>query len=122
MASAKKADMPAGKLALYEKVVAAVPGVERKGATHPYTSVNGHMFSCLHPPGLLALRLPEAEREKFLEKYKTSLFESYGIVQKEYVTVPDALLANTKELRKYFLLSYEYVRSLKPKTAKKAKD
>ena len=77
------------------------------------------MFSCLHPPGSLALRLPEPEREKFLKKYKTKLFQTYGIVQKEYVTVPDSLLANTKELQKYFTLSYEYARSLKPKATKK---
>ena len=107
------------KLALYEKVIAATPGIERKGATHPYTSLNGHMFSCLHPPGALALRLPADEREKFLKKYKTALFESYGVVQKEYVTVPDKLLRNTNELRKYFAISYEYAKSLKPKPSRK---
>lgn len=111
--------MAAHKLALYEKLVAANPAVERKGATHPYTSLNGHMFSCLHPPGSLALRLPEDEREKFLKKYKTTLFESYGVVQKEYVTVPDSLLINTKELQKYFAMSYQYVQTLEPKTSKK---
>jgi hypothetical protein len=104
---------------LYEDLVATQPNVERKGATHPYTSLNGNMFSCLHPPGTLALRLPADEREKFLKKYNTTLFESYGVVQKEYVTVPDALLKNGKELRKYFELSYRYVQTLKPKASKK---
>jgi hypothetical protein len=43
-------------------------------------------------------------------------------VQPEYVEVPDALLASTRELKKYFDCSYEYVSSLKPKaTAKKKK-
>jgi TfoX/Sxy family transcriptional regulator of competence genes len=69
----------------------------------------------------MALRLPEAERKKFLTKYKTTLFEAYGVVQKEYVTVPDSLLANTKELKRYFELSVEYAKSLKPKPTKKAK-
>ena len=119
MSVQKKKDVPADKLALFEKLVAAIPGVERKGATHPYTSLNGHMFSCLHPSGSLALRLPEDEREKFLKKYNTALFESYGVVQKEYVTVPDRLLENTEELQKYFALSYEYVRTLKPKPTRK---
>jgi hypothetical protein len=77
------------------------------------------MFSYLHPSGSVALRLPEEEREKFLKKYDTNLFEAYGVVQKEYVTVPDALLKNTKELRKYFGLSYRYVQTLKPKPSKK---
>ena len=107
------------KILLYEKVVATIPGVERKGASVPYTSLNGHMFSYLNPEGTLALRLPEAEREKFLKKYKTALFEAYGAVMKEYVTVPDRLLKNTKELQPYLELSYEYVGSLKPKPTKK---
>ena len=34
-------------LASYEALVATGPGVERKGKTMPYTSVNGHMFSFL---------------------------------------------------------------------------
>ena len=99
--------------------MATNPDVELKDATHPYTSLNGHMFSYLHPSGLVALRLPAEDREKFLKKYDTTLFEAYGVVQKEYVTVPDALLKNTKELQKYFELSYRYVRTLKPKPSKK---
>ncbi|HLK20681.1 MAG TPA: hypothetical protein VKT81_17125 [Bryobacteraceae bacterium] len=110
---------PADKLALYEKLVATHPKVERKGAANPYTSLNGHMFSYLNPEGTLALRLPADEREKFLKKYKTTLFEAYGAVMKEYVTVPDKLLKNTKELSKYFELSYAYIGSLKPKPTKK---
>ena len=36
--------VPSDKLALYEKLVATNPSVERKGAAVPYTSWNGHMF------------------------------------------------------------------------------
>lgn len=57
------------------------------------------MFTLLNAPGTLAVRLPEEEREKFLKKYKTTLFEAYGVVMKEYVTVPDALLKKTEELQ-----------------------
>ena len=118
----KAAAVPADKLELYEKLVATNPSVDRKGATVPYTSRNGHMFSYLTKEGKLALRLPTGEREAFLKKYKTKLCEAYGIVQREYVEVPDALLASTRELKQYFDLSYEYVGSLKPKptTRKKA--
>lgn len=119
MSVPKKASAPADKVELYEKLVATNPDVEQKGATHPYTSLNGNMFSYLHPSGSMALRLPQEEREKFLKKYGTTLFTAYGIVQKEYVKVPDALLKNTKELRKYFELSYRYAQSLKPKPTKK---
>ena len=110
---------PAAKLALYEKLVATNPKVERKGATIPYTSLNGHMFSYLGKTGELALRLPTGVREAFLNKYQASLCRQYGIVQEEYVAVPDALLAKTPELKKYFDLSYAYVSSLKPKATKK---
>jgi TfoX/Sxy family transcriptional regulator of competence genes len=37
----------------------------------------------------------------------------------EYVAVPAALLRNTKELKKYINLSYEYAKTLKPKPTKK---
>jgi len=67
----------------------------------------------------MALRLPNEEREQFLKKYKTTLFEAYGTVMKEYVAVPDALLQKTKELQKYLALSYEYAKTLKPKPTKK---
>jgi hypothetical protein len=119
MSAQKKGTAPADKVALYEKLVATNPAVDLKGATHPYTSLNGHMFSYLHPSGRMALRLPEHEREKFLTTYQTTLFEAYGIVQKEYVTVPDALLKATKELQKSFEVSYQYVQTLKPKATKK---
>ncbi|HLR04707.1 MAG TPA: hypothetical protein VK117_02780 [Pyrinomonadaceae bacterium] len=63
----------AASLALYEKLVATNPKVDRKGATMPYTSLNGHMFSLLTREGWLALRLPSDAREAFLKKYKTKL-------------------------------------------------
>ena len=119
MATKKKCNIPADKQALYDKLLGTNPKIERKGAANPYTSLNGHMFTYLNPSGTLALRLPEKEREAFLQKYKTTLFEAYGSVMKEYVTVPDSLLKNTKELRKYLELSYDYIGTLKPNTTKK---
>ena len=120
MSTKKKSRIPAEKVELYEKLLATVPEIERKGADNPYTSLNGNMFSLLHSPdGRLALRLSETDREKFLKKYETTLFEAYGVVMKEYVAVPDDLLAKTKELEKYLVMSYEYVRTLRPKPTKK---
>jgi hypothetical protein len=112
---------PPDKLALYEKLVATNPSVELKGATVPYTSVNGNMFSYLSKEGKLELRLPPQEREAFLKKYKAKLCEAYGKVQPEYVEVPDALLASTRELKKFFDASCAYAGSLKPKATVKKK-
>ena len=105
----------------YEKLIATNPQVERKGATMPYTSLNGHMFSFLTKTGQLALRLPEAEREAFLKNYKTKLCEQHGTVLKEYVEVPDSLLAKTPELKTYFNISCAYVAHLKPKPTQRKK-
>jgi hypothetical protein len=109
-------------LELYERLVATRRDVERKGATMPYTSLNGHMFSFLTPEGTLALRLSPADREAFLKQYKTKLCEQHGRVMQEYVVVPDALLTKTAELKPYFDRSVAYVATLKPKaTAGKKK-
>ena len=103
---AKKKSATNDRTALYEALIASIPAIERKGDANPYTSLNGNMFTLLHQQKL-AIRLPETEREKFLKKYQTKLFEAYGTVMKEYVAVPDELLEDTKELKKYLASSYE---------------
>jgi hypothetical protein len=121
MAKPATGAVPLDKLKLYEKLVATNPSVELKGATMPYTSLNGHMFSYLGKDGKLALRRPPPEREAFLKKYKAKLREAYGTVQPEYVEVPDSLLSSTRELKKFFDCSYAYVGSLKPKPTTRKK-
>jgi hypothetical protein len=109
------------KIALFEKLVATNPNAVRKGDTIPYTSLNGHMYSFINKEDMVALKLPKEKIEEFLTKYKTTLVTSYGIVQKDYVAVPDNLLQKTKELAVYFDISYRYVASLKPKLTTKPK-
>lgn len=108
------------KIALYEQLVATHPDAALKGATIPYTSLNGHMYSYFKDD-FLALKLPEVAREKFIKKYKTTLVLQYGIVQKEYVVVPDNLLMKTEELKPFFDISFTYTSSLRPKATKKKK-
>jgi TfoX/Sxy family transcriptional regulator of competence genes len=117
---AKKKSATNDRTAFYEALIASIPAIERKGDANPYTSLNGNMFTLLHQQKL-AIRLPETEREKFLKKYQTKLFEAYGTVMKEYVAVPDELLEDTKELKKYLASSYEYAKTLKPKPTTKKK-
>jgi TfoX/Sxy family transcriptional regulator of competence genes len=114
-----KAEIPAEKMELYEKLIRERPHIDRKGVGLPYTSMNGHMFSFLSAGGSLALRLPAEKREEFLSKHKASLFVAHGAVLKEYVEVPEKLFRNTAELLPYLDMSYEYVQSLKPKLQKK---
>ena len=108
-------NVPPEKLHAYKKLIATNPKIELMGATVPYTSFNGHMFSYFEKDGTFGLRLPEKEREDFLKKYKTTLFVSYGIVKKEFVLVPDKLLSNFKEFKPYFDISFKFVSSLKAK-------
>jgi TfoX/Sxy family transcriptional regulator of competence genes len=117
MPSKKKAP-PGDEELLYDKLIATIPEIRRKGDANPYTSLNGNMFTLLHQ-GRLAIRLPEDEREKFLKKFKTGLFEAYGTTMPEYVAVPAALLTKTSELKKYLEASYAYAKTLKPKPTKK---
>lgn len=110
---------PQDKMDLYDRLIETNPNIERKGVSMPYTSVNGRMFTYLSKTGSLDIRLPKEEREDFLEKYNTTLYESHGAIMKEYATVPDELLQNTEELKRYLDLSYEYVKTLQPKPTKK---
>lgn len=108
-------NIPSGHLETYKKLIDTIPEIKLKGASVPYTSFNGHMFSYFEKDGSFGLRLPENTRDEFLRKFDTTLFLSYGIVKKEFVLVPDKLFQTKKELAHYFQISFEYVKSLKPK-------
>ncbi len=107
--------------ALYSKLIATYPDIVEKGKTLPYTSHNGNMFTVFSSNAKLGIRLGKEDREAFLEKYNTTLLASYGAMMREYVTVPDDLLERTEELKPYLAMSYEYVKTLKPKPTKKKK-
>jgi len=76
------------------------------------------MFSFVDSSGL-ALRLSRDDRAAFIAEFRTTLHEAHGHVMKEYVTVPEAVLANTAALA----ASWTYASTLKPKptTRKPAK-
>ena len=115
----KAQPVPAELLERYDRLIAAQPGVERKGASMPYTSVTGNMFSYLDA-GHLVLRLPAPERQAFLERYSTTLHVAHGVVQNEYVDVPDELFADPDESRALFRASDAYAATLRPKPTKRA--
>jgi len=115
LAPKQKHQIDSASLEAYKRLIDFNPEIELKGAAVPYTSFNGHMFSYFEKDGSFGLRLPEKEREEFLKKYKTTLFISYGIVKKDFVLVPQALLLDTKKIKPYFDISFKHVSSLKPK-------
>ena len=119
MKTKKTSTIPPDKIELYKRVIGTIPEVELKGATMPYTSHHGHMFSFLDKEGHLALRLSGQDRESFMSKFETSLFKAQGTVLKEYVEVPEKILKDTNTLKVYFQKSFKYVDALKPKATKK---
>jgi hypothetical protein len=104
---------------LYERLVASTPDVERKGATMPYTSRNGHMSSFLDATGSVAIRLPADARQEFITRYGTTLAEQHGRTMQEFVVVPDTLLEQTDVLRAWLTRSHEWIDTLKPKPTTK---
>src|SRR5882757_3368195 len=62
-------------VALFEQVMAGLPMAEpRKMFGYPAAFANGQMFASLFGDNMI-LRLPEAERAAFIQKYDTHLFE-----------------------------------------------
>jgi hypothetical protein len=118
MVRQKPITIPADKLALYERLIEAVRGVEAKSNFgSAYTAVNGNMYSMISKHGVVGIRLPKAEREASLAKYDTVLFrgDPSWPPAKEYVAVPEHLLEDTETLRPYLELSFQYAQTLKPK-------
>ena len=118
----KTSVITAEKLALYDKIVATNPEIEKKGDAMPYTSLNGHMTSFITDEGSMALRMSEDGRAIFMGKYRAKLCEQHGKVMEEYVLVPDSLFKKTEELKKAYNASIAYVGSLKPVSAAKKKE
>ncbi len=106
---------PAERLQRYGDLIATNPTIKRSGASMPYTSVSGHMFSFLDPSGRMSLRLTPDDRTTFMDRYDTVLSEQHGRVMKEYVVVPDVLLRQVGDLSDWLMRSYRWVSGLKPK-------
>ena len=103
--------IPDDALAAYDRIIATVPGLERKGPTMPYTSLNGNMFSFLADTGVLALRLSASDRDAFIDGFGATLYVAHGRPMKEYVSVPPYLLADTAALAPWFARSWDYAQT-----------
>jgi hypothetical protein len=111
--------VPPARLEAYDRLIATRPGVERRGVTIPYTSLNGHMTSYLADTGSLVLRLSPEERARFLDEQRTTLHTAFGTVQQEFVDVPDTLFVDTTAIAPWFAASLDWIATLKPKPTKR---
>ena len=84
--------------------------------------VNGHMFLGTFG-GDLFVRLSEADRGVALSEAGMSLLEPMpGRAMREYVVLPDAILADRKAATEWVLKGLAYTRSLPPKSAAPRRD
>jgi len=109
---------PSGALDRYTTVVKKA-GEVVKGAKNPYTSRDGHMFSFLDANGTMAIRLSDELADEFLSRYESGPVIQYGSVMRGYVSVPDDLLSDTREVSSWFEKAYQWIGTLEPKATKK---
>jgi hypothetical protein len=102
-------------LKVYDEIVGACKGFERKGKKMIFTSTNGYMFTLLNKEAEIGIRLPKDKAVKFMKDYNTGHYYSYGAKMKDYVLVPESLWAELGLMVAYFELSFAYVNSLSSK-------
>ncbi len=124
MATKKKTSVPPDKLELYERLLEAADIDSKSNFGSAYTAINGNMYSMISKYGVVGIRLPDEERETFIEEYVTEMFRADPSwpPSKELVAVPDELLHDTEALAPHMRRSYEYAKTLKPKPKPKPKN
>ena len=111
---------PSELVALFERLRPPTgAGVEHRSMFgYPCAFCGGNMFAGLHEASLV-LRLGPEDREAFLALPGARLFEPMpGRAMKEYVRVPEALLADEPVLRGWMERSLACARALPPKRAR----
>jgi hypothetical protein len=124
MATPKQTSVPERALALYRAALAAVPGLEEKSNFgSAYTAINGNMYSIISKHGLVGVRLPPDERAAFMTEHGTDLFRGDPAwpPAKEFVAVPEAMLADTPRLAALIGRAFGYTQTLKPKPTTRVK-
>jgi TfoX/Sxy family transcriptional regulator of competence genes len=108
---------PPALIAAFDAALPADPHVERrKMFGYPAAFAHGHLFTGLHQESLM-VRLGEAQRTA-LRKSGGRPFEPMpGRTMREYVVVPEAIVADRRALATWLKRGLAYVGSLPPKTA-----
>ena len=99
-------------IAIFDRVIAQIPEIERKGKTMPYTSDNGHMYSQVNKDGELGIRLSPEAGKAFMAEHGAGPFLSYGATMKDYVCIPEALMQDEQLLIDLMKQGQAYVMSL----------
>jgi hypothetical protein len=108
-------------LAAFDAMIAAVPGVERKGAAMPYASIEGNMYAMISKANVIGIRLGKDELAAFMAAGGQPFEGTPGFINTEYGGVPAAMLGDTKTLRKWFKASHAFASGMKPKATSRPK-
>ena len=109
--------IPPDRLSLYERLLSWVERVEVKsnfGSAD--AAVNGNVHPMISKHGVGGIRLPEPDRSEFLAEFGADLLggDPAWPPAREYVAVPDDLLADTDVPRPVLEHSLDDAQSLKP--------
>ena len=109
-------------LQAFAQTMATLPMAQTKTVFgSPAAFANGHMFAGIQNESYF-LRLPDAERESFMQTVSAEKWEPMpGRPMREYVVVPAPLIESPGQLNTWLGKSIAYVQSLPPKAAKKKK-
>jgi TfoX/Sxy family transcriptional regulator of competence genes len=109
-------------LQAFAQTMATLPMAQTKTVFgSPAAFAYGHMFAGIQNESFF-LRLPDAERESFMQTVSAEQWEPMpGRPMREYVVVPAPLIESPGQLNAWLGKSIAYVQSLPPKVAKKKK-
>jgi len=111
---------PQSLIDLFDKAVPSRVTVSRRNMFgYPAAFANGSLFIGLHQSDFI-MRLSEADRTRFAAKYGERIFEPMkGRPMREYVRLPEELLADARRRAPWIKRSLEYAEGIKPKARRK---
>lgn len=110
---------PPALIAAFDAALPDDPHVERrKMFGYPAAFAHGHLFTGLHQENLM-VRLGEAQRAALVKNGGRPFEPMPGRAMREYVVVPDAIVADKRALAMWLKRGLAYVGTLPPKTARR---
>jgi TfoX/Sxy family transcriptional regulator of competence genes len=111
---------PPDLVARFEAAIPDDPRIERRQMFgYPCIFAGGHMLAGLHQESLV-IRMSEADRTEAFDRHGATPFEPMaGRIMREYVVVPEAVLARPRELAAWVRRGLAFVASLPAKQKRK---
>lgn len=111
---------PPQLIATFESIVPGPPVVTRPMFGYPAAFVNGNMFMSLFQDNMI-LRLDEKRREELLAAGGRVFEPMKGRPMRQYIVVPEAIVADRRKLKTWVGRALEHGASLPPKSKKSGK-